>query len=83
MAATVSIQETELRPAREGVVVRLYVSDRPRDAEGSAPFVLDLLVSVPIAGTTTIAGAQMKAIEAAVDALQGLRSDLYREMQRP
>jgi hypothetical protein len=36
MAVTISIQETIITPAKDGVVVQLYVSDAPRDNESAA-----------------------------------------------
>jgi len=77
MAGAIAIQETTIFPAGDGYRVRLFVSDKPPADE--APADLALTLRVRIAGTPTerLARLQLAALNAAMEALRPLMSELY------
>jgi hypothetical protein len=76
MTVSVSIQETTIVPANGGYDVRLYISDKPRDAL-DAELVLNLRAQIGPTKTPRLQDIQKAALDEIVEALKPLMSDLY------
>ncbi len=76
---TVSIQETTIKPTKDGYAVELYISDKPRAVPEDADPELALILRVQIdrTGTATLAGTQLNALNLMLESLKPVMSALY------
>jgi hypothetical protein len=79
MGVVVSIQETTVTPAGDGLDVQMYVSDKAAADALSAGLALTLRVRIYRKGTGRFAALQRLALEEMVDALKPLLRRLHEQ----